>query len=217
MHSSTVTPEQAYSIDFMPGNPVFYGDETRTITWSPDTIVPTDLYPNATNAITVDITLFRQERFPFGYKWIAQRLVSNSPNDGQANVVIPSIKFSCKYLTNPNLDLDICPVAFKVSVSSQNSFSFPPYLGQWSGVGFLRAKDSSDMNLREDCDKWSGADQLSPRLNSLIPCPPTVQLARFDPIYQEIQRVSVARNSHYHQDVMNVFHSNAHLCFNEVA
>ena len=170
--------------------------------------------PNATNAITVDITLFRQERFPFGYKWIAQRLVSNSPNDGQANVVIPSIKFSCKYLTNPNLDLDICPVAFKVSVSTK-SFTYPPDLGQWSGVGFLRARTASDMNLREACDMWSGTDPISSRLSSLIPCPPTVRLARFDPMYQEIQRISVVGNSRYHQEIMNLFHSNSHVCFNE--
>ena len=182
--------------------------------------MPQQLVPNATD-IKVDVKLFRQnlETFsPVKYTWKQIFLVTDMPNIGEAVVKIPSVDIHCKYPTNVDLQLRVCPVAVKVSLANATTLKLPTDLGQWSGVGFLKAKDLSDMKLREGCENWntSNLDQASTRLRDLSPCPPTVRLANFDPVYQEIQLTSNSiRNSHYPQNAMSFFHPGAHLCFNE--
>ena len=201
----------------MPGGLLFNGDESRTITWSPDSIVPQYFVSNATD-IKVDITLFHQnlESFsPTKYIWEQMPLITNIPNVGEAVVKIPSVDIHCKYPTNVNLQLRVCPVAIKVSLAHPNPSKLPTDLGQWSGVGFLKTKNLSDKKLREECEKWTKLN-LDQRLTDLSPCPPTLRLANFDPMYQEIQLTSNSiQISDYPQKAMSFFHPDAHLCFNE--
>ena len=199
---------------------LFNGDEFRTIVWSPDTIAPSHVVPNATD-IRVDITLFHQNLesfYPIKYIWERIPLVTNIPNIGQAVVNIPSVDIHCKYPTNVNLQLNVCPAAIKVSLADPNPTTLPTDLGQWSGVGFLKTKDLSDIKLREGCENWItfNRDQAPSRFTNLVPCPPTLQLARFDPVYREVQLTSTSvQNSHYPQNAMSFFHPGTHVCFNE--
>ena len=222
-----MSPERAYSIDVIPGGLLFKGDESRTVRWSPDTIAPPQFFPNATD-IRIDITLFHQNLkslSPIEYTWKKSFEVTNVSNNGQAVVKIPPVDISCKYPTNVNLQLGVCPAAIKVSLSlaDPNPLKLPTdlslRLGQWSGVGFLKAKYLSDnMKLREGCEKWItlNRDQGPSRLTNLVPCPPTLRLARFDPVYQEVQLMSnFVRNSHYPQNAISFLHPDAHVCFNE--
>ena len=222
LHCSTVSPEQAYSIDVIPGGLLFNEDEFRTIKWSPDTIAPQQFFPNATD-IRIDITLFHQtyeSLSPNKYVWEQMFQVTDMPNIGQAVVEIPSVDIHCEYPTNGNLKLRVCPVAIKVSLSfaDPNPANLPTELGQWSGVGFMKTKNLSDIQLREGCENWitSNRDQASSRLTNLVPCPPTLRLARFDPVYREVQLTSnFVRNGSYPQNAMSFYHPDAHVCFNE--
>ena len=215
-----VSPERAYSINVIPGGLLFNGDESRKIRWSPDSIAPQHLVPNATD-INIDITLFHQNLksfLPIEYVWEQITLVTNMTNIGEAIVKIPSVDVQCKYPTNVELQLQVCPVAIKVSLAYSMTSNLPTALGQWSGVGFLKTKNLPDMKLREGCESWTSLnrDQASTRLTNLSPCPPTLRLAMFDPVYQEIQLTSNSiRNSDYPQNAMNFFHPDAHVCFNE--
>ena len=224
-----VSPERAYAVDLAPGGLLLAGEDERTITWSPNSILSSQLVPNPEN-IKVDVKLFRQEIKSSSlsqYQWIQEDTLSEQlPNNGEAKVVIPSINITCRYpIAYDQVNFGVCPIALKITVNSLPDSTdtkvaeFIPQtnVGQWSGVAFLRADDNSDMKLRETCEKWSNADvQSESRLSQLRACPPTLRLARFDPVYQQIQLVSFfSRNSRYHEDSMSLFHPDSHTCFNE--
>ena len=218
----SVSPERAYSVDFTPGGLIFVGGETRTITWSPDSIIPSHLDINVTD-IFVDITLYSQEvnsHYLISYDWNPKKtLNSKVPNLGQTTVVIPSDGLSCKYPTYTSFELGVCPIVIKVSLASTDftlTRELSGEIGQWSGVGFFKSKEIADDNLRDACETWSEFDQESSRLRNLIPCPPTLRLIRFDPAFQEIQLTSTAGKTQYNEEAMNVFHPRSHVCFNEV-
>lgn len=220
----TVSPERAHTVGFTPGGLLFVEEETRTIDWSPDTIVPPHLVSSANqdNIITVNITLYQQDliRGPgIQYKWRVERvLLTEVPNNGQANVTLPSNGVSCKYPTLLSLDFEVCPVALKVSLASVRQavkYTLPKDLGQWSGIGFLKDKGIKDDDLRKACEEWGEHDTGSSRLATLIPCPPTIQQSRLDPRFEEILLTPAAGSSDYPQNSMSLFHPNSIECYNE--
>ena len=154
------------------------------------------------------------------YEWKEESILDTKlPNNGRASVDIPSNLVTCRYPTRLDLQLKICPVVFKVSFSSADPevrFKLPQGLGQWSGIGFMKA-NVTDGDLRQNCEKWSQFDGESSRLTNLIPCPPTLRLARFDPQFQEVQLTSVAASGSncYPQNSMQLFHPDSHVCYNE--
>ena len=152
------------------------------------------------------------------YKWVENKtLETNLPNNGSAEVTIPSISVTCQYPTSNALQLRVCPIAIKVLLATTSpsiEYKLPNGIGQWSGVGFLKGTES-DINLRYACGNWSKADRESSRLNNLIPCPPTLTLARFDLVYQELQQTSTVEGSRYPHISMELFHPDSHACFNE--
>ena len=73
------------------------------------------------------------------------------PNIDEVVAKMPSVDIHCRYPTNVNLQLRVCPVAIKVS-NLAITLKLPTDLGQWSGVGFLKAKNLPD---KEGCEKWT--------------------------------------------------------------
>ena len=223
-----VSPERAYAVDVQSGDLLLTGEDTTiVVNWSPGSIISSQLAPNPAD-ITVDIKLFRQGLKPSSlnqYQWIQEDVLGEGlPNSGEATVLIPPINVSCHYpIAYDDIDFSVCPVALKVTVNSLpdsteekvSEFITKASVGQWSGVAFLKADDTSDMKLRETCERWSNADSHSTRLSQLRACPPTVRLARFDPAYQQVQLASsFARLSNrYHEDLMSLFHPGSHTCF----
>ena len=225
-----VSPERAYALDLVPGGLLFTGGDERTIRWSPESILSSQVAPSVRpEEITVAIKFFRQELVPSSldqYRWIEVATLNESlSNSGEASVVIPSIDITCRYpIAYDNIDLSVCPVIFEVTVNSlpdgaENTISeYIPgaNIGQWSGVAFLRAANTSDMELRNTCERWSNADTQASRLSQLRACPPTIRLARFDLAYQQAQQVSLfARGSRYEEDAMRLFHPDSHVCYIE--
>ena len=177
----------------------------------------------------MDIKLYHQDVKPSivdGYQWIQDGVLGEGlPNTGEASVVIPPNNITCRYpIAYDHIDFSMCPIAFKITVNELpdsteaqvTNFIRDTSVGQWSGVAFLMADDTSDTRLRETCEQWSNADGQSSMLSQLPACPPTVRLARFDADYQQVQLVSsFVSSNRYHEDSMRLFHPNSHTCFNE--
>ena len=225
-----VSPERAYTVDLVPGGLLFSGGEERTIRWEPESVLSSQVASNVNpEEITVDIKLFRQELVPSSinhYRWMEVITLNESlSNSGEASVMIPPTDIACRYpIAYDNIHLSVCPVVFKVTINSLpdnvddrvSKYIPEANTGQWSGVAFLRAANTSDMELRDTCERWSNADTQASRLSQLRACPPTVRLARFDQAYQQVQLVRpFARGSRYEEDTMRLFHPDSHVCYIE--
>ena len=123
-----------------------------TISWNPEDVFPSYL-PRMTNPLNVDITLYMQQYSQDERLWsvewkIVTPLAINSLNeDGQAEVVIPSLALNCRLPLHDNtqsVEVGLCPVIVRVSVSGNHGaelgslylilLAFGLVLSTWSPV-----------------------------------------------------------------------------------
>lgn len=160
MPSDTVLPaiivsiERAHAASFFDNGLLFTSLQVRTISWSPDLVLPDQ---RAGDSVYVDISLYGQEHVrssgdsTFTWKLLAV-LVTDTPNDGEETVTIPSgTEASCNLFIPTLKKFNICPIAIKVSVCA--STLLPTSIGIWTGIAFLQSGFVKGTDLRQQCDR----------------------------------------------------------------
>lgn len=216
--SIIVSPERAHSVSISDHEDglLLAKSQERTITWSPDLVLPDN---RVGGAISVDISLYEQKHTRIGqnpiFTWkLLKVLVEGTPNDGEETVTIPSLKASCSPFLPTVKVFSICPVAIKVSVSNS---VLPTSIGIWTGIAFFRSSFAKGSDLRQQCELWStDPSTISSTLDRLQPCPPNKLVANFDNELEREDRSSMTYgSSNYEEKYMEYFHPSIDVCYRQ--
>ena len=156
-------------------NQLYVSEESVTIMWNSDMLLPADLVEDIEVLVDIDLILIGTES---GDVDALFNLAESVPNDGIHSVVIPEYD-------------DMSTVLVQVSVAEMVApATISDYVGELSNEIKGKVKQFSEVSiisgsnfLRESCLEWSEeqpegiGDTLLARL---APCPPTVARARVD-------------------------------------
>lgn len=153
---------------------------------------------------------------------LIHRFTSNSPNDGQESVVIPSDLESLR-------NVKILPVLFLVSASvnpvstAQSGTQYTNLVlsgqkaGRWSSQYYYINPSVTNRTAYHDCQAWYEGESENLRMQLLeesMPCPPREEQARApNSGLAEINYTSFYGNSLYRMQWLNTFHQDASTCF----
>ncbi len=202
---------------------LFGPEEDIQLSWRPSDVIP-GFFSQCTSNISVDISIYRL--FPEGSSssptnWkLLETVLQDEPNSGSARFTLPfrNRNIICDYPSSFRLNMNICPVAIKVSVSNSMSCELPSSLGIWTGVAFLRSGRITDDGLCVNCEAWSRIDSSSfPQAfgSRLLACPPNQALAIFDSDFERESRLSIMGPTTYDGQYMSLFHEGVSVCYRQ--
>ncbi len=195
--------------------------------WNANDIIPS-YFPNITVDSSIDIALYVQEYTSKNGKWSVDwvpgstRPFINEVSLSSSRVeLVTLLKFETDFCTLPlhgrtsSIKANVCPVAIKVSLSKSKNRQPLDQIGVWSGVAFMEISPTQSPAV---CTKWDelerksgvGGDNLA---EAVIPCPPTVFIARNDRNYQREEMNSLYRTTKYRQQFMDLFHPKISECY----
>ena len=206
----TVSFDEGFRVQLNTSNLVLMPETVLRITWLPEAIVPA-VDPDS---YTVSIRLYCFNNESDTFEEVAT-IASNITNCGQADVILPALNIS-----------DVCPLSIQVSLSGgtaaltkrQISGSAIERLieigeivipaGARAVIAYLTGGLVNSLILRGLCEVWcltQPAGIGATLLAAVLPCPPTIQLARCDPRFQ-VENVLISRT----------FHPGTDRCFREI-
>ena len=217
LYYSTVSPEKGHAISLSSKQQtlLFTSGDLITLTWNPELLVPSSLVNN----ITVDISIFYQDydgEIQHTDITILDQLETSSLNDGEARITLQNYSLACS-TGNKGVTFTVCPIYFKVSVSSDQYL--PSDMAVWSGTVYYRSRHVSDFDMLDQCENWRQDERSHlPLLERLFqqsePCPPTSHIAGFDQTFLLEDRRSIfTGNNSYQQLFQNYFHPKTTTCF----
>ena len=211
-------------MDIISSSLLFSPGSTITLTWSPDNILPV-IFQDSMENLTVDISIYLQQykRSSSEIEWnMEEVLTSNEPNDGRAEVTVPSMPLRCNTPRTMGLPINVCPVAFKISISKEFSIELIQStrlssIGIWTGIGYLPSNRNTETSLRLSCGAWRDIDEQvggSLFARSLPPCPPNQALANLDSRYEIEVMSSIVGTTSYDKSsfTLEFQHASDKLC-----
>ncbi len=134
-----------------------------------------------------------------------------------------SMSLRCSTLRTTRVPINVCPVAFKISISKEFSIELIQStrlssIGIWTGVGFLPSASNTETSLRLSCGVWRDNDEQvggSLFARSLPPCPPNQALANLDSRYEREVMSSIVGTTSYDKSYMEFFHPGVSTCFRQ--
>jgi len=180
----------------------YVSEDTVTVLWDSDLLLPADLVEDIEVSVNIDLILVDTES---GDTDVLFNLAESVPNEGVYSVTIPEYDDVSSVL----IQISLAEIVAPVDTSNYIIELFNELRGkvkQWSEVVTI----SGSNFLRDRCQAWSEGqpegigDEILARLP---PCPPTVERARADSVFEE---------EDLGDDFRETFHPGTASCFRQV-
>ena len=228
----TVSPDKGHVVNIASSTLMFRSKAKVQVSWPPHQLISAAI-PINSSLLSVDISLYTQEytllssgMWRAEWRHLATPVTSIKNSIGKAEVALPPSDIKCTFpLTSGSIQVGVCPIVVKVSVSkitqSKVSLMLPSDIGIWSGIVFLQTERADSSRLRAMCKKWGESEETLGQngqtlLDKVLTCPPTQNLARFDPNFEEESYRSILSSTQYASQIMGFLHPNIDICFVQV-